>query len=309
VEAEQYVHTLLETKGYRLSPSREFFVAPVKDVVDAVIAAERYLRPGAIAAQGAAVAPSEDYQAGEPWREVLGLADAAYYGHGETFQNETAALDLYRKARRLGSADACLQIGRILKMRGSAEPLWQETLECLEEGARRGKEECFAELGQMFFDREEWQNSHKAWSQYFASRAFLGRTMMRGLYGWQYLTQRRSFGYPMECREAVRLIRDEVSAYGQKFLERARKRGNTGARKSVELDARVVDCLLYPERYQQTAVGAIESFSPESPLWVGAEDRGRGEVRLISGAEAWFNQTCLIGGGMTEGWRPQRGDT
>jgi len=38
--AEKYLHDLLEEKGYRLSPNREFFLAPIKEVIEYLIQIE-----------------------------------------------------------------------------------------------------------------------------------------------------------------------------------------------------------------------------------------------------------------------------
>ncbi len=46
-KAEQYVHVKLESKGYRLSPNKEFFDAPLKDVIDAIIEAKHHLNHSA----------------------------------------------------------------------------------------------------------------------------------------------------------------------------------------------------------------------------------------------------------------------
>jgi cold shock CspA family protein len=288
VEAEQYVHTLLETKGCRLSPNREFFLAPVKDVVDAVVAAERDLRStrqtdaqrDAVAVGGGGGEPSE------PWREVFALAEAALYGLGDTFQTESDALDLYRKARRLGSRDACLRIGSILRARGSTEDR-REALESLEDGARRGLEECFAELGLLFFGSGQVANARKAWGRYLASDAFRLPTVKRAKYGWDYLVGSRRYSLPTEHREVVKRIREEVSAFGQGLLEEARQKNLDGA-EYLEVDKRFIDHVLYPERPRQTVLGVVKWFQG---------DNGYGFLRLDSGVEAYIHQDFFMDAG------------
>jgi TPR repeat protein len=112
--AEAYVHAVLESKNYRVTSNREFFVAPVKEAILAIQAAETLLSSGSIPDEVSA--PSETASSSDeaPWKPILELAEAAETGLEGTLQDHGEALRLYKQAAKLGSAEACVGAAYIL---------------------------------------------------------------------------------------------------------------------------------------------------------------------------------------------------
>jgi hypothetical protein len=187
--AEQYIHTLLETGGSRASSNREFFQTSPTKAINAVHTAERALNVS-VSSAGISVPPSA---ASEPWEQVLKLAETWHYGLGNAFVNIGEALKLYKKAARLGSAQACLRIGQLMrhnrKLRNDAE-----ALRYLEQGGSLGLLPCYAELTQYFAG--EPVNAAKAWDHFFSTPHLLDSVADIGRYGMWYLWYIRQHDLP-----------------------------------------------------------------------------------------------------------------
>lgn len=215
--AEEYVHTLLEQKGYRVSPNREFFRAPTNEAVKAVLEAQAALglmpdaamdlRDNQMVDGDRTCSPGSDDS--KAWRQLLAMADDAYYGRGDSLADKPEALRLYKQAARLGSSRASLQLGRIYL----ADADIDNALVNLKEGARGGAIECYAEMAETFARTSQLENAEKCWNMYFEGDRFLKDTECRGLYGFKYVQQTRDFEISPKHLGALVKIRDEVSRW------------------------------------------------------------------------------------------------
>ena len=199
-EAESFVHTYLAAKGFRVSTNREFFNAPVNDVVRAIANA-----PGAINGFGAldqvepATEPTteplgdlnEQLREGAPepprmpWTGIFESALAKYCGHGDELQDYREAMRLFRQAATLGSTEAYEMIGRMFQF-GKGVPINHENaLEYFKEGARRGNIFCNWDMGMLFWLPEDTKarnaaNAQKCFSQfrrYLLERSHAGSSL------------------------------------------------------------------------------------------------------------------------------------
>jgi hypothetical protein len=210
--AEAYVHTLLETRNYRVTNNREFFVAPVKEAILAIQAAEKLLGTASMPEPDSPVADAEPSPAEPPWTAILGLADNAHYGVQGTLQDDAEALHLYKQAARLGSGEACLTAAQILMQNEQLRDL-KQALIYLKEGARHGNGDCHAEMASIFAGDGHRANWELCWSNYFASDTFRKRrstVFFRGLYGLNYIEQARQLFVPLDHLISLAEIKDEV---------------------------------------------------------------------------------------------------
>src|SRR6266702_6225119 len=95
-EAEDFVHTLLERNGHRVSDNREFFQIAVKDAIAAVMEAKVNLYSGE---RGGDLNESEVQTEVSSqnclWMEVFEQAEEARYGLNDAFKDIGAAIKLY----------------------------------------------------------------------------------------------------------------------------------------------------------------------------------------------------------------------
>lgn len=167
-EAETFVHTLLASKGFRVADNREFFSAPVNEVVRAIA-----LAPGAIdegvdqegeeglplmptAATGGALANLKPpvTPSPEPWRAVYEEAENHYYGLGDYLEDYEEALRLYKQAAILGCLDAYLRLGHMHHVGEGVRADTNKALKYYKEGARKGLLYCYWEMGQIYLYTE-----------------------------------------------------------------------------------------------------------------------------------------------------------
>jgi tetratricopeptide (TPR) repeat protein len=177
--AESFVHTYLEHKGGRVSDNREFFNAPVNEVVRAIS-----LAPGAIESNTSVkdniedelVRSSEEYdeldslslsssQQLSPWHSVFEEAKLHYYGLDDYIQDYTEALRLFRQAATLGSNGAYAWIAKMYSDGEGVRKDLQKALQVLKEGARKGSLLCYWRMGCLFLMPDgNIENAEKAFS-------------------------------------------------------------------------------------------------------------------------------------------------
>jgi T5orf172 domain len=156
-QGEQYVHTLLERKGYRVTANREFFNAPLHEVVDAILQASSVLSGQAPTRSSAddedadivSAALEDDFldtldlTSSSPGEDLLKEADDYYYGLGETLQDYAEAMRLYKQAARVRAVRVYRCLGQMyMAGEGCAEDL-RKALDFFKEGARKADVSCY----------------------------------------------------------------------------------------------------------------------------------------------------------------------
>jgi cold shock CspA family protein len=283
IRAEQYVHTLLESKSYRVTSNREFFVVPVPEAVRAIQQAERVLGSTMIPLEDSLLSTVGDVDVlgEEPWRAILDLADAAREGSGDTLQDEEEALRLYDKAAKLGSADACLQAGRICFSSDTLRDT-KRALSYLKEGARLGQALCHVEMAKIFAADQHIPNWRVCWNAYFASDIFLAagsqENILRALLVIQYLREARDLGVPLDHHGPVMTIKHEVLAYAASLVARAKDRKDESTA-FYEIDYHYVRGICGEGHTLTSQHGVVK--------WYDAK-KGYGFITLDDGTEVFF---------------------
>lgn len=166
--AEAFVHAYLERRGFRIADNREFFSAPVNEVVRAIT-----LAPGLMDeyASTSAAEPADDFfdrreEPDEldtlnldmpdvrvyPWISVLEEAQNHYYGYGDYIQDFSEALKHFRQAAKLGALPAYGYLGRMCEWGQGIREDRVKALEYYKEGARKGSVYCYWRMGVLFVD-------------------------------------------------------------------------------------------------------------------------------------------------------------
>ncbi|MEZ2354984.1 GIY-YIG nuclease family protein [Caballeronia sp. RCC_10] len=179
-ETEAFVHTYLERKGYRVSSTREFFNAPVNEVVRAVSMA-----PGAIDNDNCVATthawngtkPDEDdldlltlkgssSDGSPPWDDIFIDAESHYWGVGDCLQDRAEAYRLFKQAASLGCLAAYPHLGRMTKDGEGVRADEQKALDLFKEGARKGSIYCYMEMAKLFEETNQTENAHKCYSMF-----------------------------------------------------------------------------------------------------------------------------------------------
>lgn len=183
-QAEKFVHTYLENKGFRLSKNREFFEIPIKDAIDAVMKAREHFgefipkEENDIDEDSVFFNGNEDDALREltdsynknykkPWDEIVELADTYYYGYDDEIQDFDEAMHYYIQAIKLGSVDSYLNVGIMYKYGEGVNENMNKAFKYFKEGAKNGDANCYAKMAELFEDQENIENASKSWKKFF----------------------------------------------------------------------------------------------------------------------------------------------
>lgn len=172
--AESFVHTVLARSGFRVADNREFFNAPVNDVVRAILSA-----PGAISESQRTDSPRNDQSATGvttyPWSDAL--REAVYYlhGFGDHIQSEDDALRHFQAAEKLGSLAVYSVLGEYFEdqARQTAEesedyedPDFSKAMAYYKRGAEKGNAYCHWRMGLLYWKEIEIENARKCFAMF-----------------------------------------------------------------------------------------------------------------------------------------------
>lgn len=145
IAAEKFIHAHLSKCGHRISGNREFFNAPVNEVVRSVSMAK------ANDGEHESTSSWENHESNSPpWQDLFEQAEKSYFGYGEEIQDYKRALKLYLQAAKLGCLPAYSRIGEVY-WRGYGTPVDQDkALEYLRDGSNKGCVYSAWLMGQIF---------------------------------------------------------------------------------------------------------------------------------------------------------------
>ncbi len=215
-KAEEYVHTFLESKGYRVSSNKEFFKAPLKDIIDAILEAQKFLASenNEVFYNNYNSYGDDTYLdvsfANELWQDLLDQADAFYHGFGDVLEDHSEALRLYEQAAKLGSSFAYLQAGLMYKEGEGCEKDINKTIEYLKEGAKRGECLCYAELAEIYMENNHIENDSKCWRSFFNSENLNEVGFQKIKHALNYLKFYKENNLPIENKDILLNIKREL---------------------------------------------------------------------------------------------------
>ncbi|MDH5804132.1 MAG: GIY-YIG nuclease family protein [Gemmatimonadota bacterium] len=216
--AEDHLHALLAGRGYRVSENREFFNAPLKEVVVAMLEVEK--KQTFQSTDGRRPPPPAprrpDARAKHPWSDIVEEAHACYYGEGDALEDKREALRLYDQAAKLGAPEAMYFLGIMYRDGQGCEADRDKALDYMKDGVRNGYEECHAEMGILYYEAGHHENARKCWTRYFQSSSFFeAGSGLEAAYGYAYLSRTMSLGLELE-------FKDELDHYAEEILDLSR---------------------------------------------------------------------------------------
>lgn len=174
--AEQFVHAYLETRGHRVSLQREFFDAPLKLAVDAILAAQRQFGSGGNESLNDVAAVDLGHTSGfeptlrdDPSADALAKANECRYGWRGEVQDERRAYALYQQAARLGSPEAFLALADMHQYGVGVTKSPEDAIRWLRKGADLGFRWCWAALSDLYLDggTKHVDNARKCLRRFF----------------------------------------------------------------------------------------------------------------------------------------------
>jgi hypothetical protein len=155
--AERFVHTLLETRGYRVAANREFFDVPVPVAIEAILAAHAHFSTRETS-QGSHESIAESFHGESSWRPLRDAADAARLGLDGEIQDDTQAVRLYEQAAKLGAPDAYIALAEMNFGGINGKIDTTKAVAWLQEGTRHGAIWCWAALADAYSGKVWWSD-------------------------------------------------------------------------------------------------------------------------------------------------------
>jgi hypothetical protein len=185
--AEEFVHTMLQQKGYRESDNREFFRAPVSEVIQIIIKmptqfssnsgfeddedAEFFSSESNDELDEFVLDDDEDEEEPDyPWLALWEMAKNYYYGFDDYIQDYDEAMKLYKQAIKLGCLVAYEQIGNMYRYGESVPKNTKKALEWYKEGVKKGNYYCYSGMGYVFGESSQFDNVHKCFKLLLTNR-------------------------------------------------------------------------------------------------------------------------------------------
>ena len=178
--AEAAVHALLEQRGVRTSPSREFFTISAKEAIDIIQLVHRGSQP-VLQAQPHNRDAGHPTQMREPWRDLVEQADDLLFGRDDAIADPTRAHALLETAARLGAGPAYYRLGEAYYRGWGCRQSHQKALDVLLSGARMGYSRCYGLMISVYHhlitvakvdgrtpDPTWKENVRKCYAKYFA---------------------------------------------------------------------------------------------------------------------------------------------
>lgn len=157
--AEQFVHSMLTEKGMRVSESREFFRAPVSDVVRIITSMPgsiTYDRQIGIENERLSIPNDRQFHSDSrdkvpaPWDEMLRRADNYLVGYRGCLKDYAEAMKLYTDAARLGSELALESLGNMYLLGRGVRANADRALELFKESVRKGNFYCYVRMTELY---------------------------------------------------------------------------------------------------------------------------------------------------------------
>jgi hypothetical protein len=177
--AEIFIERWLTGKGYRVTLNGDFFSAPVREVVSAILNMPKYFisplsnctddhfelmsrnDPDELLSLVLSEAPA--------WRRIWEEAESLYYGLGDSFEDLAGATVRFKDAARLGCSLAYYRLGEIYS--NGEEPSDRNTaLMFLKEGVKKGNYLCYLEMASIFVDARVEENAIKCLALFLRDR-------------------------------------------------------------------------------------------------------------------------------------------
>lgn len=168
--AENFIHELLSIKGFRVSSNREFFNAPVHDVIDAVLQAVSHdTTTSSYQDDDSEYFDNQDNELDdlvlaekEPlpvWFDIWTEAESYYFGFGDVLQDFNHAMKLYKQSIKLGCIIAYRRIGEMYLSGEGVVENSKKAFDWYREGAKKGNYVCYIDMAKLFLFEEKNENN------------------------------------------------------------------------------------------------------------------------------------------------------
>ncbi|MBS1516107.1 MAG: SEL1-like repeat protein [Bacteroidetes bacterium] len=172
--AENHVHEILKNMGHHVFPNKEFFDIPLKDAIGILNETRKYftnIYNNLDSEENIIIDEYEDEVKNDSsensYDSILEEAYKYKFGEDDYFQDDYEAFNLYEKAYKLGSGEACYELGYSYMNGEGCSKNERIALKFLKEGVKRNYLKCYLLMYQTYIDLNEEENAEKSINMLF----------------------------------------------------------------------------------------------------------------------------------------------
>lgn len=209
---EKLLHTFFEEKGYKISDNREFFSAPLNEVVELMAALKSNSDPeNQTNTEGSFLVTSSSGD-GNIADLINSLENDAFrYEHGLDGYLEDCgeAINLYKKAARLGSHNAYCCLGEIYRdeFESTGYKNLQLALENFKKGAQAGSSKSYAGMALVYLEKNHLENMIKCWHKFIETE---NDRYSRGDKGYWLFSKLSDLSIPKQSWPDLTSLKDDI---------------------------------------------------------------------------------------------------
>lgn len=171
--AERFVHASLQQKGFRLSESKEFFDAPLKEAILVVQEASSLFKQASETDNNGQELiknnATTDFERLLQETKAMGAANDAYYGTSNSLPNYKEAFKLYKRAAALGASDAYSRMADMYLEGKGVDKSVDAAIDCYQNGVKAGNIFCLPSLARIYKEKKDRYLETRCWTLFLKS--------------------------------------------------------------------------------------------------------------------------------------------
>lgn len=166
--AENFIHTYLESKGFRVSTNREFFEIPINEAIDSVIKAKEYFGEYIFNNEKTTNFINTDFNqiVNNPWEDTFNIGYSYFTGENNYLQDYKEAEKYFKKATALGSVLAYSYLSMIYTYGKGTRIDLNKGLEYSKQGLDKGYIAGYEAMANIYIKLNHIDNAIKCWENY-----------------------------------------------------------------------------------------------------------------------------------------------
>lgn len=209
---EKLLHTFFEEKGYKISNNREFFSAPLNEVVEIMAT----IKNNSDSENQANTVPTQIATSNNDDASISDLLnsleeDALRYERGLDgyLEDYGEAINLYKKAAKLGSHNAYYRLGEIYRdeYESTGYKNHQLALENFKKGVQLGSSESCAGMALLYLENGHLENMRKCWNQFVGAEE---NRYTKGDKGYWLFSKLIDLGIPRQNWPDLSDLKDDI---------------------------------------------------------------------------------------------------
>lgn len=239
---EKLLHTFFEEKNYKISDNREFFSAPLSEVIEIMTTFKSEVKvEDSTSAEKDPVRRQDnnDKTISDMLKSLEKEAFRYENGLNGCLQDYREAINIYKKASKLGSSISYYRLGEIYRDEYNSTGLknYQLAIENFKNGVQSGSSQSYAGLAMIYLQQGHLENMSKCWDKFIEMEQ---DRYTRGDKGYWFFSKLNELDINFQNRPDLSIIKDDIIYTLEKTLESF---GNDGDQKDINFIMKKIELI------------------------------------------------------------------